>query len=133
MNDVASTIADAFEEALLGDLYPAANIERLFGIVMGTQLGQDVLGAWITLRDTGYATTAAITDALRSDTLPEAFNTWIRQSPGSTYRAAAGWRSGQQTMAATVLIQVSKRADVTTACSAVYELPASRKAKSVCS
>jgi hypothetical protein len=85
MHDVASTIADAFQDALLGDLYPDATIERLFGIVMGTQLGQDVLGAWITLRDTGYATTAAITDALRSDTLPEAFNAWIRQSPRSRY------------------------------------------------
>jgi hypothetical protein len=72
---LANAIAACFIDALADDHYPTEDIERLFGIQMGTVQGQLMLGTWMTLykRD-GSVTTAAVSKALRTDTLPEAFH-----------------------------------------------------------
>jgi hypothetical protein len=41
---LASVIAAAFSSALVEDCYPTEDIERLFGIEMGTAQGQLMLG-----------------------------------------------------------------------------------------
>jgi hypothetical protein len=82
----AGLIAASFTNALADDFYPTADIERLFGIQMHTPLGQLVLGAWVTLyKHDGFVATETLSEALRTDTLPEAFNAWIRESRGSGY------------------------------------------------
>jgi hypothetical protein len=83
---LANAIAACFIDALADEHYPTEDIERLFGIKMGTVQGQLMLGTWMTLfkRD-GSVTTAAVSKALRTDTLPEAFHMWLGRSSGSGY------------------------------------------------
>jgi hypothetical protein len=83
---LANAIAACFIDALADDNYPTEDIERLFGIEMGTVQDQLMLGTWMTLykRD-GSVTTAAVSKALRTDTLPEAFHMWLGRSGGSGY------------------------------------------------
>jgi hypothetical protein len=83
---LTSIIAHLFTSALAADCYPTADIEHLFGIEMGTELGQLVLGTWKTLyKCDGCATKATISNALHSDTLPEMFEAWVHQPQGSGY------------------------------------------------
>jgi hypothetical protein len=85
---LVSAIAASFISALSEDHYPIEDIERLFGIQMGTEQGALMLGAWQTLyKHDGSVTAATISQALRSDTLPEAFRRWLHQSRGSGYTA----------------------------------------------
>jgi hypothetical protein len=85
---LANAIAASFIHALCEDFYPIKDIERLFGIQMGTQQGQIMLGAWQTLfKHDGFVTVASISQALCTDTLPEAFKRWLHQSHGSGYTA----------------------------------------------
>jgi hypothetical protein len=83
---LASAIAASFISALVEDSYPTEDIERLFGIQMGTVHGQQMLGTWMTLlkRD-GFVNATALSKALCTDTLPEAFKTWLHRSQGSGY------------------------------------------------
>jgi hypothetical protein len=85
---LVSAIAASFISALSEDHYPIEDIERLFGIRMGTKQGALMLGAWQTFyKYDGSVTAATISQALRSDTLPEAFQRWLFQSRGSGYTA----------------------------------------------
>jgi hypothetical protein len=85
---LANAIAVSFIDALCEDFYPIKDIERLFGIEMGTQQAQAMLGAWQTLfKHDGIVTVASISQALRTDTLPEAFKTLLHRSQGSRYTA----------------------------------------------
>ena len=89
MTRIVSAVAESFIRSLDDDLYPVERIERLFGIQMGTEIGQLVLGTWITLyKFDGFATVASINAALRADRLPEAFQTWVDRSRGSGYTEA---------------------------------------------
>jgi hypothetical protein len=82
-----SAIAASFISALNEDHYPIEDIERLFGIQMGAEQGALMLEAWQTLyKHDGSVTAATISQALRSDTLPEAFRRWLH-SRGSGYTA----------------------------------------------
>ena len=83
---LGNAIAACFIDALADDNYPTEDIERLFGIGMGTLQGHLMLGTWMTLfkRDESV-TTAAVSKALRADTLPEAFRMWLGRSSGSGY------------------------------------------------
>jgi hypothetical protein len=83
---LASVIAASFISALAEDCYPTEDIERLFGIEMGTAQGQLMLGTWSTLfKGDGCVNASALSRALCTDTLPEAFKTWVHQSQGSGY------------------------------------------------
>jgi hypothetical protein len=83
---LVSAIAASFISALNEDHYPIEDIGRLFGIQMGTEQGALMLGAWQTFHKyDGSVTAATISQALRSDTLPEAFRRWLHQSRGSGY------------------------------------------------
>jgi hypothetical protein len=83
---LASLIAAAFISALAEDCCPSKDIERLFGIEMGTAQGQLMLSTWSTLfKGGGCVNASAFSRALCTDTLPEAFKTWVHQSQGSGY------------------------------------------------
>jgi hypothetical protein len=83
---LGNSIASCFIYALADDNYQTEDLERLLGIEMGTVQGQLMLSTWMTLykRD-GSVTTAAVSKALRTDTLPEAFHIGLGQSGGSGY------------------------------------------------
>jgi hypothetical protein len=83
---LANAIAASFISALHEDHYPIEDIEGLFGIHMGAEQSQLMLRAWQTLfQHDGFVTAASISQALRTDTLPEVFKRWLRQSQGSAY------------------------------------------------
>eukprot|EP00953_Heterococcus_sp_UTEX-ZZ885_P018454 10307-Heterococcus_DN1.PRE.1 len=83
---LANAIAASFISALHEDHYPIEHIEGLFGIHMGDEQSQLVLGAWQTLfHHDGFVTAASISQALQTDTLPEAFKRWVHRSEGSAY------------------------------------------------
>jgi hypothetical protein len=83
---LASVIAASFISALTEGCYPTKDIEPLFGIGMGTAQGQLMLGTWSTLfKADGCVNASALSRALCTDTLPEAFKTWVHQSQGSGY------------------------------------------------
>jgi hypothetical protein len=85
---LVSAIAASFISALSEDHYPFEDIERLFGIQMGTEQGALMLCAWQTLyKHDGSVTAATISQALRSDTLTEAFQRLRHQSRGLGYTA----------------------------------------------
>jgi hypothetical protein len=85
---LVSAIAASFISALSEDHYPIEDIERLFAIQMGTEQGALMLGAWQTLyKYDGSVTAATSSQALRSDTLPEAFRRCLHQSRASGYTA----------------------------------------------
>jgi hypothetical protein len=83
---LVNAIAASFISALHEDHYPIGHIEGLFGIHMGDEQSQLVLGAWQTLfQHDGLVTAASISQALHTDTLPESFKRWVHQSQGSAY------------------------------------------------
>jgi hypothetical protein len=89
---LADVIAVSFTSALAEDQYPCKDIERLFGIEAGTITGQLMLGTWMTLyKHDGSVTTAAVSKALRTDTLPEAFQKWVDRSAGCTLDENITW------------------------------------------
>jgi hypothetical protein len=81
---LADVVAVSFATALADDNYPSEDIERLFGIDRGTPRGEHMLCIWKFLfKNDESVTTAAVGRALRTDTLPETCEKWVKQSFGT--------------------------------------------------
>ena len=73
------TSAEALFYGLDTDQFPAESVERIFGCVMGTHVGQLVYSAWQTLYRSELVCRETVTDALMAGCLPQFFKQRCQQ------------------------------------------------------